>query len=143
MKLIPTQRILRNGTKDEVNVTEGIKTQRIKKYVAQANDIGLYSLYEEVDLAYFTLPDMALSTDAYKLTGLASIEGMSEVKWSDRRNVNNIGKITIQPNVARVWIIVAKEKYAENAEKAREDLVGTTLTYQLARPKIYQSKFIY
>lgn len=140
MKLIPKQRILPNGTKDEVRVTDNKLIKRTNKKMLQASNVlRMNTSYTNVDIADI---DTDFCADAKRwvfiVDGMTYIEGKTEVEVSDIDNVNNIGNY--YTNLKALWFIMPK---GTTLEQAREQLAGLELIYQLARPKIYQSKFIY
>lgn len=145
MKLIPKQRILPNGTKDEINVTSGVKTQRVSGDVTLSEtDIdSLHTSWTNVDgvkITFDSLPNLygagqwgsngriSTSRTSPKTSGASPDD--TEYEWQHYINPND-------------WYIIVPKGYYVDLASAKADLAGTTLTYQLARPKIYQSKFIY
>lgn len=127
-------RSLPNGTKDEVSLAEGKKTQRVSdEYLVQANNAVYFAstLSTHFDVVLIeNLPNRSWGGDAL---GVVRIEGMSQFTGSyGNGTVDDVGKF--RTTSLGIGILVEKNKYT-NLTQAREDIANNlSLTYQLATP---------
>ncbi len=111
---------------DEVNVTSGVKTQKNKPYVLQANDIKSINTTwsEDVDIVQISKPRDYIGYNSTAVLGSCTIEGVSQsdiiVGW---------GSTLFGVKVLKGTMTI---------EQAKEHFAGLTLTYQLAEPVVTQ-----
>jgi hypothetical protein len=117
---------------DEVNVTEGIKTQRVKEYVLQSDDIkSLLTTPTNIDVVTVAKQaDDILIGNNTSITNSTTIEGFRCDTYGD--DISKIG-VHYNASIATYGLIIAKGTYVNKAA-AQAALAGTTLTYQLAEP---------
>lgn len=141
MKLIPTQRILPNGVKDEVRVTDGNCVKRVSDdYVIKANDID--AIIPRANYAQAQFPFIRLPLPP--VNGLDPIQGTFKIQnWSEKAFTTAGDYMPNMFSTRSINALMFDFPLGTTLEQARTVLAGLTLTYQLARPKIYQSKFIY
>ena len=111
-------RSLPNGTKDEISLS-GQRVQRVSDdYLLLPNDVRGISPIDGINCADVQLPSSAIWQSPLNLS--VNVEGYTNLK-----NVYSLG--------GRIGIPVSE---GTTLEQAREQLVGTKLTYQLAEPII-------
>lgn len=119
---------------DEVSVTEGIKTQRVKPYALQTSDIDSIRL-TSVNLDYILVKkpvDSYMYGKTANVVGTASLEGYTEVPTGvEVDDAKYIGQVIFWATANYYWVGAAK---GTTIEQARAALVGKSLTYQLATP---------
>lgn len=124
-------RSLPNGTKDEVRLSDGKMIKRVSDLVTirepQIDSIVTTLTYVEQIRVY--PPEVGI------LSGLAinqiQVYGMDSVAYADRDGLENIGKWTKVEVDPFIRFLVAK---GTTLEQVKQQLAGTTLTYQLAEP---------
>jgi hypothetical protein len=131
-------RSLPNGVKDEVNVTTGVKTQRVQNKVLQAKDIFNMVAEANFDRIFINTPADCIPT-SYKSDGRVQLIGYTEYTGAPElyNDVININKFMFSSYLSptRIALFVAKGTYADLAA-AKDALTGTTLIYQLAEPVV-------
>ncbi|HHY42581.1 MAG TPA: hypothetical protein GX514_07015 [Thermoanaerobacterales bacterium] len=121
-------RSLPDGTKDEIDTTQGKLIKRISdEYTIKVTDIrGVSTNLTNVDQVTVALPP-----DFVKSQGMGKFKSeLREVDKNDRDNINSIGALSNFGDGTLRYIV---EK-GTTLEQVRQQLVGTTLTYQLATP---------
>ncbi|MGS0745551.1 hypothetical protein ACU70A_06310 [Syntrophomonas erecta subsp. sporosyntropha] len=129
-------RSLPNGVKDEVNVTSGVKTQRVSgEYVLREEDFQTFSSPEDwnIDIVYLKELNNQLvsSGTATKLGQVLFKTSIPEIALSERQTA--YAPCYYHSATGLVTIGVPKGTYT-TITQAQADLAGTTLTYQLATP---------
>ena len=126
---------------DEVNISTGVKTQRTKEKILEANDISKYwtnyqthdwiSMLKPTDYKYYGL-------DTYNSTLIyGSVNILSElfVETGKHDTVSPNPKIGVLfNNTATGWGLMVPKGTFSNVDEARAALAGTKLIYQLATP---------
>ncbi len=139
MRIRPKEKILPNGVKDEVNITDGVKVQRNKEYILQASDVyGLNTSYAELDFARINKASdsamygqFASSDNTSVLDGYPALTGDIDYNSSEM-----LDRVSFRSENIRFWVGVPK---GTTLEQVKTLLAGTTLTYQLATPKTFIS----
>lgn len=121
-------RSLPNGTKDEIDITQGKLIKRISdEYTIKATDIGSLNR----DLTNVDQVSVILPPDFVKSHGMGKFKSeLREVDRNDRDNITSIGALSNFGDGTLRYII---EK-GTTLEQAKQQLVGITLIYQLAEP---------
>lgn len=139
MKLIPKQRILPNGTKDEVS--DGKLIKRVNEVVLDGSENWLTHQSSDTYISFCMHKSdigMIVGRADYRMI-MAAIPVEIWVPPLQDKHYIWVHTSTFGISVKKEWLItqdVAGFKVWLQANPI-------TLTYQLARPKIYQSKFIY
>jgi hypothetical protein len=134
-----TLRSLPNGTKDEVNVTEGKATQNVSEDIVVSDTV-----YDTLDTSTYTNVDVVITTAfADAKAGTTGADGQTHYYNKDGVELVEVAQADIDLEASagkyywgedkKLYIIVAKGDYADIAA-ARTGLGTTTLTYQLAQP---------
>jgi hypothetical protein len=118
---------------DEVNVSTGVRVQRVSEYVLQASDINALDSLTTVDRIRFKKPLDGIGYNTDKLDKWLTLGNYTEKSWKTSDDITNIGCFSLKSSAPEVFLVVAKGKYAD-LSTARAGLAGTTLTYQLAEP---------
>lgn len=134
-------RSLPNGVKDEFNISTGVKTQRTKEKILEANDIRNYwtsyqthdwiSILKPTDYKHYEL-------DTYNSTLIyGSVNILSELFVETGQHVTdspNPKMGVLFNNTVGGWGLVVPKGTFSNVDEARAALAGTKLIYQLATP---------
>lgn len=151
MRLLPKQRILPNGVKDEVNITDNKIVKKLNQVVFNGTEswgtvLDLGNTYRGRLANWRTLNNAAEVSGVIEGTGRNSLQSFSSrVSISDGSNYTFGFHPDTNLYLGLPKNIVDEQAGATIQEKFKKyiALYPITLTYQLARPKIYQSKFIY
>ena len=129
-------RSLPNGVKDEVNATDGTKTQRVKEYALQASDIVNYNTTETFDRIEINKPNDFIGYGNTSYWNAFVLDGFTTVNEGNFFEMNNY-EISSRFGTTKFYAKLPKGKYADIAS-ARTALAGTALIYQLATPIVTQ-----
>ncbi len=134
-------RSLPNGTKDEVNVTDGKATQNVSEDIVVSDTV-----YDSIDTTTYTNVDVVITTAfADAKAGTTGADGQTHYCDKDGVGLTEVAQADIDLEASagkyywgedkKLYIIVAKDDYADIAA-ARTGLDATSLNYQLAEPII-------
>lgn len=144
-------RSLPNGTKDELNVTTGVKTQRVSDEFAMPMSGWTFGFINEqgfvVLINYTTLPNFArqIYGEFRPTTGMvvnnSNLPAYTTTSYQAMRaNANTECIATIYHSGSTLYIVVHPDNYNKTQDNAganawvNENMQGVTLTYQLAEP---------
>ena len=129
-------RSLPNGTKDEIRVSDGKLIKRVRGDYALIDADIVQLNTASVNTDYIALSDANFNNHSVWLNnanGGVRIDGFAEASNDGIDTPSKIGTFATSGNNKNIYLFVAKGTYA-NLAAAKTDLVGTTLTYQLAEP---------
>ncbi|NJD04666.1 MAG: hypothetical protein FIA99_19175, partial [Ruminiclostridium sp.] len=122
---------LPNGTKDELDVSTGVKTQRVSGWtIIEGAAITGISTQTNVDIIYAPLSNMSTSIVNNVIDGGIYVPGWTETNVSGIDNVNNIGKYYAYTGY--IYFVITKGQslaYWQNPSN-----FSVSLTYQLSTP---------
>ncbi|QVK17715.1 hypothetical protein KHQ81_12820 [Mycoplasmatota bacterium] len=108
-----------------------------EKPIDDADVNSVFTGYVNVDAIQIIKPYDSIMFNDTTHRGVMSLEGYAEGIYAERDNISSIDKFYSEVNASYIMLMVAKDT---TLQQARDSLRGKKLTYQLAQPRILDTR---